>query len=191
MRRWVAIGVATALAAGVGCGDDSDDGGKDRTKNTAPTGRVGSTHTIRVAFATGPEATKNDVRATMGVTLLALDLRPPKPRLDPTLRPFAGSGGRLTRVRLRVKNDGPQQMGQATLTYQLVSSAGQRADAEKAPLYRPAIGCCEFAYPGDELQPGGVATGFVAFRLPANFVPVKLRMTSPIGGKQVREWFLR
>jgi hypothetical protein len=192
MRRWVAIGLAATIAAWAGCGDDSDERAKNQPKNTVPPGRVGSTHTIRVAFASGPEATKNDVQATMGVTLLAADLRPPKPRtLERSLQQFAGTGGRLIRVRLRVKNDGPQQMGQSTLAYQVVSSAGQQVDAEKAPLYSPSVGCCEFAFPGDELQPGAVRDGFVSFRLHGNFVPVKLRMTSPIGGKQVREWFLR
>jgi hypothetical protein len=172
------------------CGSDDRDQEAPEARKPPSALPVGQTHTLRTSYSDLDGS--NEVDGELAVTLLEVDLTAPRPSAQEAAFVETKAGHRWARVRLRIRNTGDDPTEQSTATYLLVDAQGQRYEAESFKVYKPIVSCCGAGYEGDQLQPRDAATGYVAFQVPRDATPIKLRMTSPAADDNTAlEWNLR
>ena len=144
--------------------------------------------TISASYSTGSGPMRN---TKLAVTPLSFDGRAPTPDKYSILGVKRVRDAHWSRVKLRVKSVGADQVQQSIVSYLLIDQSGARYPAVSQEPYQPRLSCCGSGYAGDQMSPGDVAVGYVAFQVPNSAHPVKLRMTSTLSDAPPVEWALR
>lgn len=175
IRIVAALTIGWFAVAGLGCGGNS---GPDRPNPARQPASMGDSLTVHLHPGTDA--------GDLTVTPIRFDSNPPVP--DPAIyEPTVNT--RWARVELRVANDSDSTSRQSAVEYMLVSSDGFRVLGEGSNAFEPVISCCGSGYPGDSMQPGDKAEGFVAFQVPEDFKASRFRASGVPDGSVV-EWTL-
>lgn len=194
MKRCLAPAVALLAVVASGCGS-TDTVTVTETVEVATTPRPAPRTTTTESRSLPGLGTPTrvvgsyDSDAELTITPLAVDYSAPKPNSPAALAVRLRRGHRLVRVKVRVRNQSDDRAEQSSVSYQLVDGDGMRFDADKQYVYEPHINCCGTGFVTDVMSPGDRAEGFVAFQVPNDRRPERLRVIgSPTEDTETYEW---
>ena len=196
MHRSVAIAVigalmvATGMALITGCGGDTET--VTVTERADATSQDEPSESSDAEIGAPGDAQLIDLSSTdegeLTVILVGSDFNPTPPEF-PEVYPLE-KGSVWANVELTVANTGDMPSRQSAIEYALLADDGTRVTAYDSNAFEPVISCCGSGYPGDAMQPGEKATGFVAFQVPGGVTPTTLRASDTLGSSSV-QWALK
>lgn len=175
LTAWLFVVLTTA-----GCGSGASDSeptarhspspSATRTPSAQPSeGPVGSTYVFASEFEQDGEPTAVRARITV------LDVRDRARPDDPDVAAFfLKRDERWVRVRVKIKNIGPDKWLDSTEVLTLADAKGQHFSEVGAIIFRPAIAG------GIEVPAGKTDTGFMAFAVPKKVRLAAVEFTSPL-----------